>query len=246
MFERIIYAFANFAARTTSGADIIVRAASAQLGGAAYRRLHRMGFKPGGIIDIGAHRGDWTREIRDIFDAPTLMIEARNEELQYLAQTSLDVPRTSYVIALLGSQSCQAVKFALAATGSSMFEEQSNAPRSYQEIPMRRLDDILDGQMVKPPFFLKLDVQGAELEVLRGGASTLRDSELVQLEVPLLAYNKGAPTCVDVINFMDAADFTPFDISGHIRPDGISLAQADIIFVRKTSPLRRGFFQFEF
>jgi hypothetical protein len=84
--------------------DAIVRAASERLGSVAYRRLHQMGFKPGGIVDIGAHQGNWTREIREIFYAPTLMIEARKDEYQHLEQTARALPDTSYVIALLGAK----------------------------------------------------------------------------------------------------------------------------------------------
>ena len=43
-----------------------------------YRRLAARGFRPGGLIDIGAFRGDWTRMARSIFDnPPALMVEAQ-------------------------------------------------------------------------------------------------------------------------------------------------------------------------
>ena len=87
-------------------------------------------------------------------------------------------------------------------------------------------------------------MQGAELEVLRGGVDTLKNSEIVQLEVPFLVYNKGAPTATEVIGFINSSDFAPFDVSGFIRPDGVSLAQVDILFAKKDSPLRRQFFKF--
>ena len=54
---------------------------------ATYWRLREQGFAPGGIVDIGAHEGCWTRMIRGIFPAPPiLMIEARNEQLPVLRQ----------------------------------------------------------------------------------------------------------------------------------------------------------------
>jgi FkbM family methyltransferase len=245
MLHRIVSSFTCRAARTRTGADVIVRAASEHFRSAAYRRLHQMGFRPGGIVDIGAHQGNWTREARYIFKGtPALMIEAREEERPHLRRTCFDFLDVSYTISLLGPEPRDAVKFAISEAGSSIFEEQSDAPRTYREIPIRKLDDVVpDYPKLEPPLFLKLDVQGAAIDVLRGGGNTLGDSEVVQLEVPFLVYNKGAPTAIDVMNFMDAADFVPFDISGFVRPDKISLAQVDILFVRNVSPLRRKFFK---
>lgn len=45
---------------------------------AAYERIVAKGFKPAGIIDVGAYQGEWTRLARRIFgDMPVLMIEAQ-------------------------------------------------------------------------------------------------------------------------------------------------------------------------
>ena len=91
------------------------------------------------------------------------------------------------------------------------------------------LDDVtahLDG-----PIFLKLDVQGAEVEVLDGGSKTLDRSDLVQLEVALLPYNEGGATFLQVINYMDQRGFVPFDVAGMIRPTGAELVQVDMLFV---------------
>lgn len=246
LMDRLISSLAHRVAETRSGADIMVRTAASHLGSVAYRRLYQSGFRPGAIIDIGAYQGEWTREVASIFPkTPALMIEARSEESPHLDRTVAELSDVSYAIAMLGSHQSDAVKFVVSATGSSLFEERSDAPRTYRDIPMRRLDDVIaDNPKLKAPFFLKLDVQGAELEVLRGGVAALENSEIVQLEVPFLPYNEGAPTAAEVINFMDASGFAPFDISGFIRPDGINLAQADIIFAKKTSTLRRQFFQF--
>ena len=104
------------------------------------------------------------------------------------------------------------------------------------------LDNVAKG--IEGPFFLKLDVQGAELEVLEGGQETLSKAELVQLEVPFVPYNEGAPTLFEVFDYMRERDFVPFDISGFARPNGIDLAQADFLFTRTESPLRRKFFEF--
>jgi len=89
-----------------------------------------------------------------------------------------------------------------------------------------------------------LDVQGAELDVLTGGSHTLNLAEVVQLEVALMNYNEGAPDLNAVVNFMTAHDFSFFEICGLVKPNPKYLSQIDILFVHKSSTLRRDHFVF--
>ncbi len=86
---------------------------------------------------------------------------------------------------------------------------------------------------------LKVDVQGYELEVLRGGTRTLALAEVVLLEVSLLEYNQGAPLMPEVVAFMASAGFVPYDVCGQFRREtDNALCQIDIMFVRRESALR--------
>lgn len=213
----------------------------------SYRRLRDRGFKPSGIVDIGAHRGNWSRTAREIFPTPPiLMIEARDEQTDQLARVQQDLADIRFVISLLGSQSNALVEFQVCDSGSSMFAERSDTPRARKILPTRRLDDVIDadGRFQSDALFLKLDVQGAELEVLRGGPDTLSRAEVVQLEVAVLPYNEGAPQSAEIIAFMDSNGFAICDVAGFVRPGGKDLAAIDFLFARKDSFLRRSFFQF--
>jgi FkbM family methyltransferase len=218
-----------------------------QLPQATYWRLREQGFAPGGIIDIGAHEGDWTRMIRDIFPyPPVLMIEARQEQEAALQRVRAELSHVKYVIALLGREPQAAVPFNVSGTGSSIFAERSDAERVLRQVPMRALDEVVaETELLGEPFFLKLDIQGAELECLRGGNAVLDKAEVVQLEVALLNYNEAAPLAPEVISFMDVRNFAMFDIAGFVRPNGVNLVQLDIIFVKKNSRLRPDFFEFK-
>ena len=59
---------------------------------------------------------------------------------------------------------------------------------------------------------LKLDVQGAELDVLRGAARTLCGIEVIIIELSLLEYNKGAPLIGDVMARLADLGFNLFDM----------------------------------
>jgi FkbM family methyltransferase len=210
---------------------------------AAYRRLTARGYRPAGIIDVGAYQGEWTRLARSIFGAvPCLMVEAQPEKALFLDKVCADLPGVSRQSALLSAQAGERITFYEMETGSSFLPEQSNVSRIERELLSTTLDEI--ASHVRGPLFLKIDVQGAEIQVLEGGGQTLARSDLVQLEVAMLPYNEGAPTMLEVLRYMDERGFVPFDLSGWSRPNGIDLVQVDLLFVQRSSSFRQTFFEF--
>lgn len=208
----------------------------------AYRRIRAKGFNPASIIDVGAYEGNWTRLARSVFDAPVIMVEAQAGKAPILEKVAGAIRDVDLITAVLAAEEGQTVTFHEMETGSSMMPESSNVGRKRVELVTRTLDSV--AEELPAPIFLKIDVQGAELEVLKGGSSTLPRCELIQLEVALVPYNEGAPTMLQVLAYMDEKGFVPLDISGFSRPNGIDLAQIDLLFVPKTSSLRRTFFEF--
>jgi FkbM family methyltransferase len=51
-----------------------------------------------------------------------------------------------------------------------------------QRVPVMRLDDLVAELGLRPPFLLKLDVQGAEVQALRGARKMLADTSVVICE----------------------------------------------------------------
>lgn len=209
----------------------------------AYRRLAQRGFAPAAIVDVGAYEGNWTRLAKRVFpDASVIMCEAQPGKREFLEAVCRDLPNVSYVSALMGAKAGEELEFSEMETGSSIYPENSNVARTTRTLPTRVLDDVA-GEL-EGPCFLKIDVQGAELMVLEGAAQFLDKCDFVQLEVALLDYNKGAPTFLEVIEYMDARDFVPFDISGSSRPNGVDLVQVDLLFARRGSARRPSYFEF--
>lgn len=216
-------------------ADLVVRSFE----DISYRRLHEQGFRPGAIIDVGAHEGNWTRLTQSLFGpVPALMVEARAAMVPSLDQVRADLPHVDYAIALLDETADEARTFFAMGTGSSFLPEASNAPREASTLTTRTLDAVAAEKLPDSrDLFLKIDVQGAELHVLRGGTATLARAALVQLEVALLPYNAGAPLMPEVIAFMAARGLLPTEVSGFSRPEG-HLVQIDLLFAPENSPLR--------
>jgi hypothetical protein len=125
-------------------------------------------------------------------------------------------------------------------SGSSVFPERSTVARTQRTLVTTTLDDSAKRLGWDAVGFLKLDVQGYELEVLRGGAGVLSTAEALLLEVAVLPVNEGAPTFAEVIRFLEDRGFIVYDICTLFRrPLDAALVQLDVIFLRATSPLLR-------
>ena len=244
IFQRIIGSLASRLPAGSPSKQLMVDAVLWQLEEVTYSRLKNCGFRPSCVVDVGAHIGQWTRTTKRIFsDVPFVMIEARDEMRPDLERTATEFADVKYHIALLGPKESAAVVFYTQGSASSLYRERSDAPMTQTSLPMTTLDNILSTS-TRAPLFLKLDLQGGELDVLRGANATLKKTEIVQLEIALLPYNDKAPTAAEVITFMDKQGFAIYDIAGFIRPNGKDLVQLDVIFVRKTSNLRPNSFRF--
>ncbi len=204
------------------------------------RRLSRLGFNPHRIVDVGAFQGDWARIARVAFpEARIVMIEAQQAMEAALADAATEVGNAQFVIALLGAESGKTVQFFELETGSSVLQERSNVSRVVRTSQTIALDDVLSAEMPGGANLLKLDVQGYELEVLKGGTRALEAAEAVVAEVSLLPINDGAPLLHDVTAFMRDRGFVAYDICDLTRrPLDLALWQVDILFLKENSALR--------
>jgi len=104
---------------------------------------------------------------------------------------------------------------------------------------MKTLDSVVAWRKMIGPILLKADVQGYELEVLRGANETLRNIEVILLEVATLPYNIGAPLFSEVVAFMADRRFVVYDFCHlHRRQSDNAAFQVDVLFVREESALR--------
>lgn len=200
--------------------------------------LAKTGFKPSLVVDAGAFTGDWTKHASRIFtDSKFLMIEAQSKKEPELRKVVTALQgRADLAVTLLGAESGKEVRFFdTGGTGASMFEENSNVKKSEVVYKTKTIDELLAGK--GKPQFIKLDVQGAELEVLKGATESLKTTEFVLLEASIMKYNKGAPTFAELVAFMDKAGFEVFDLCDINRmPRNFgSVFQLDMIFVKSTS-----------
>ena len=199
----------------------------------ALQKLKSFGFEPKNILDIGANKGKWTLEIKKkVFPkAEYTLIEAIDyEELEKL---SVKHDNINYKNILLDEIERLVTWYEKRNTGDSIFKENTGYFDDCKEI--KRSATTLDLIFNKNEVFelIKIDCQGAEIPILKGGNSLVQKSSVIILEVPFMGeYNIGAPNFYEHINYMENIGYRVFDIVELHRVDNI-LIQIDIIFIKQ-------------
>jgi FkbM family methyltransferase len=204
-------------------------------------QLARLGFQPRTVIDAGVANA--TPELYSTFpSASIVLIEPLSEFEPFLRQICSSY-NAQYVLAAAGAAPGSATfhvhadKFSSSLLAEVEGASVDGAPRT---VPVVSLDQLSSEKNLSGPFLIKLDVQGAELQVLAGASRTLQHTEAVILEVSFFASMIGGPQFHDVVSRMKDLGFVAYDVFGfQYRPLDGALNQLDMIFVREDGPFRR-------
>lgn len=206
---------------------------------ASLERARRSGFVPRTVIDIGASDGRWSESCLEIFpDARYLLFDALPDHAPALgAFANRHRNATTYSLAL---GECPG-KMSLNVHGhQSSLLSSCDFQGGRLTLDIHMLDDLTDDLGLEGPILFKADVQGYELNVIRGATRVLTMTELALLEVSYRRIYEGAPLAHEVITAMGSYGFRIFDVCSYDqRPFDGALAQSDIVFARPTSGLFR-------
>lgn len=101
-----------------------------------------------------------------------------------------------------------------------------------EPVPLRRLDGLLDG--IEGPMLVKIDVQGAELEVLQGAGERLDDVSAIIIESPFEVSYDGAAGFDEIYRFLTARGFAYEGALGQLNSKHTGrVRQEDSIYVRR-------------
>lgn len=188
-------------------------------------------INPKRALDIGAHVGEFTKTLYYRFpECKIVMIEANKNCEPYLRL--LGKP---YEIVALSNKNGTADLYLEdgnpIGTGSSLYKENTQwyTQNRTQTVVTKCLDDCnyFNGEY---PDFIKMDVQGSELDIIKGGENTIKNTTFVLMEVSLLEYNQGAPLIDVLVEKMVNLHFCMIDIVEYHRLENGLIFQIDILF----------------
>lgn len=161
------------------------------------QRLKDSGFEPKVIYDIGSCVLHWTKVARKLWPNATIILFDAFQPAEFLYKGY------DYHIGVLSNNDNDIVKFyqnEYNPGGNSYyreigFDDGKYFPKDkYIEMKTRTLDSIVKERGFPLPDFVKIDVQGSEVDILQGGLETCKNAKRMIVELQHIQYNLGAPT----------------------------------------------------
>ena len=168
-------------------------------------------FEPTVIYDIGACVLHWTKETRKIWPKSKIVLFDAIEEAEFL------YAGYDYNINVLGDTDNKIVDFYqnneypsgnsyYKEIGSDWASELYNNSNKVQKI-MKTLDTVVKERGFPLPELIKIDVQGCEVDILKGAKETLKSCKHLIVEFQHKQYNEGAPLADESIAFVVSLGF---------------------------------------
>lgn len=168
---------------------------------------YRQEVKPDVIYDIGACVGHWTKGAKQVWrDSEIYMVDATTSVEDVLKDIG------PYAIEVLTEEDGKELTFyqnSVSPAGNSYYKENTSAYHDGHATKRigKTLDTLRKERNWPLPQLIKLDVQGAEIDILKGATETLAQVNNVILEAQHIDYNAGAPKVNDVVEFMKSIGF---------------------------------------
>ena len=194
------------------------------------------------IIDVGGADGTTPKIFSKAFpDKIIYVFEPINENYIVIKKLINEYPNIRLIAKAAGSsEGITTINKANRITSSSIFElnaDQDSAVfaeplynEGIENIEITTIDNAI------PPgktALMKIDVQGFELEVLKGAKGILKNTKVIVLEMNNHNVYKGSPKYYEVDEFLRKNNFTLYDIFPSLKDDG-RLKEWDVIYLNNT------------
>jgi len=189
------------------------------------------------LIDVGTAFG--TPEFYSLNkQAALLLIDPLKEYEPYMRKILANRKGSYEIVALAsgtGVVNLNVHKDSLTKTTALEHTELTRRPGKveHRKVNTKKLDDIICSNKAIPPYGLKIDTEGFELEVIKGAEKTLEKTDFIIAEVSVFKRFEESYTFLELINEMHDRGFQVFNILG-ANPDSEGRVRyMDVLFVRK-------------
>jgi FkbM family methyltransferase len=199
--------------------------------------------RDGLVLDIGANEGSWTMEVLDIFPhVQVIAAEPGPEPLAILSSRFDEVPNVTIDPRAISDSSgvatfhrTRASVFASLLPPSNSLHERYDLPGGPTDlletfsVQTATLDELVGERTVS---LMKLDVQGGEMDVLKGGAKVLERTAAILIEVVFVPHYEGDATFPVLHEELAERGFELFGLGPVFRLDGGPALWADACYCR--------------
>jgi FkbM family methyltransferase len=202
------------------------------------------------VLDVGANAGQYHDFLRDrvLYDGPIVSFEPLSRHVAALRERSRG-DRDWHIegYALGSSDGARPINVMVSDQFSSFLEPDHarmreysglNTPCNTEMVTVRTLDVVMPVLQERIGFerpYLKIDTQGFDIEVLRGGRDSLPGIKALQTEASVINIYKGMPQYMETIRFLDERGF---DITGFYpvsRDSALRLVEFDCVMINRTA-----------
>lgn len=194
------------------------------------------------IFDIGANIGTWTLLVKAILpNSKIYAFEPLEKHIQQLRKNTAHMDELYIQQYCVGNEDKIAtLNVASFSDSSSLLSATSLEYETYQitketevQVEVKKLSDMINSQALPIPNIIKLDIQGFELEALKGLEEYLSKVKYIICEVSFKEYYKDQPLFNDILSYLAKFNIHLFAF-GNNTPIGIELNQIDVLFKNKS------------
>jgi FkbM family methyltransferase len=207
------------------------------------RTLRRNHIKFRTIIDAGANVGQFARASAELYPEATIYsIEALPDVAKSFRANLSDRPTVHLFETALGSYT-GTIRFypnSYSQSSSALPLQTADQPKHAGQrqldpidVPVIRLDDLLAGRTLEGPVLLKLDLQGFELEALKGAPEFLTRCDYVLAETVFDAAYEGEPLFQELQTYLGESGFDFKKPLAFLKDDYDEIYQMDAFFERR-------------
>ena len=205
-----------------------------------------LGQVPETLVDVGAHKGQFTRLASELLKfRHVLCIEPDSELIQEIRQNN---PGSHVFVenlalsdtageAILHIHSDRSMSSLVPANPEVLeaYFPYSCGPILQRRVPVRTLDDVVStfSDRVSGTIFLKLDTQGNELSILQQGTTTLARTRACLVEFMFCTPYLTDYNFRDLVDFFDDHDFECKGALDINRRESHEVSGVDFLFVRR-------------
>ena len=199
------------------------------------------GFEAKVIYDVGANIGTWTMLAKAFFkDAVVHGFEPLTDHIKKFQSNTGNLSSVTIQPFCLGNENTTTVINVSSFSDSSSileatpleFEQYGIKKANEETVFVKRAEDLINEGAVPVPNIMKLDVQGFELEVLKGMGKYMEQVNYLIVEVSFKQYYYGQAMFLDIANYLAGFNINIYAF-GHSTPLGQELGQIDVLFKKQ-------------